>query len=311
MVWSKSKRVGMGSFIVVLVLILCSACVAQTADTSDATKATKAAQTTRPAVLSAEQRYDAALAALDDKDYAAAYTLLTELGDYQDAAAYVAKFVFRPTEIRQGEERAEAHCTTFVYDEQGNCITITEDDDTQQVFTYDEIGFPVQQRVLVGDKQRSIVNYVYDENDLLVQEICNEGYGEYTFCYEYDDSRRVKKRTITFNDDDYPESEVLEFFYDEHGNCIETYGHYAVGDHVNEYTYDENGRCIRQIHAAGYGESIMEYDTHGNRVKQVLTPYYDEEANWITTYTYEPFYFEGGVPDGWQVFIDRFVYSMY
>ena len=293
---------------VISLLVLCSACTEQ--QSTDKPQTTQTTQTTRPTTPTPEASYAAALAALAEKNYTEAHALLSALGDYKDAPALLEKFVFRPTEIRSIGELIREHCTVFTYDEQGNCVKITEDDSTQLVFTYEKIGCPTQKQVLFAGEQSYVTNYVYDEAARLVEEIKKTEYNEYTVCYEYDENGRLKKRIMTCDDDIYSEPEVLEFFYDEHGNCIETYGHYAVGDHVNEYTYDENGRCIRQINPYG-DESTFQYDACGNRIKEIYVPYEEERGECVVTYTYEPFYFEGGIPGDWKNFIDRFVYDMY
>ena len=325
---SNIKRYTTRLFVVLVVLSLCCACTAPrstdkpqktqttapqstgTSEVTQVTQTTKTTQTTRPVVLSDEEKYAAALAALADKDYAEAHALLSPLGDYKDAAALLEKFVFRPTEIRWKRGHSEGG-STFTYDDRGNCIKIVHNDGNESVFTYDGIGYPIQRVYKSNKTVESTMHYTYNESGALVEETQRTEYGEYTFYYEYDKNGRLRKQSVTYDDDTYPESEVLEFFYDDRGNCIQTYGHYAVGDHVNKYTYDENGRCIHQVHAADGGESTFEYDAYGNRVKQVLTPYFEEREGWVATYTYEPFYFEDGIPGDWQVFIDRWVYDMY
>lgn len=265
-----------------------------------------------------EVKYNDALALLEKGDYTGAYALLTELGDYKDAAKLTARFHYVPTTV------------TDKYDEADGQII------ENGTHTYNEKNLPATCVYIDGD-YRHTCTYTYNDNCKLTKVHCTDtdGLEEYMEEYEYDANGNLIKYNVfedgstysyeyTYNDKGYMATMVsvtdegtrylFEYTYDENGNKILTVttfdgmsvryesvyddkgnktAEYHKDENGNEiakyvYTYDEKGRNTSETHFV-MGEESSHYEYTYDDKDQLIREHFDYgEGDYITyEYTYD------------------------
>lgn len=188
---------------------------------------------------------------------------------------------------------------TYSYDEKGNCIEQTSDDNgerrTKYNYVYDSEGNLSEENHINAQGVYSYkVIYTYDSAGNLIQEnvvISWYGVADEKTINTFDSDGHL---TETNEYDSYGNlTEKTTYAYDSNGNCIEEEEAIYWGDGSESlekitYVYDSDGNCIEvnTYFANGemYKKETYAYDTDGKLVKKGL---YGEEGARITTFTYD------------------------
>jgi hypothetical protein len=201
--------------------------------------------------------YKDAMAALAELDYARAYRLFLELGDYRDAAQYAARFVMLDDLLLRAETYEDGVLTQtmhYYYDADGkpqqeepiasgsskNSLGLTEKwvmyPDRRETETYRDdlrVGYRVESFSILPGAESMTVTYRYNADGVL-----KEDTGHVQVCTEVKGDRSV------FHQYNFAGSYIL----DEAGRVKEylrTYSAGASGQLWQAYEYDEAGRVIR------------------------------------------------------------------
>ena len=266
-----------------------------------------------------EERYNRALALLDEGKLEDAYAIFLTIQDYADVSEYISRFSYKyTTEIltyllsstdlsqisttvynQYGNELFDVsyypnsgyiYAYYFEYDENQNPIkSASKSDDWEYdtLYKYDEYNRPIWRSSPDG-----IAKIEYDaKGNVLKRET---SYGA-IFEYEYDSNNNLSKITYT---DEYGNVGYVETFaYDPKGQLIkETYEDNEFENPlsiVHTYIYDENGNLLVEdtVNSSGY-HSVDEYtyDANGDLIEKIeRTPYgtyyylweYDKAGNEI------------------------------
>lgn len=218
-----------------------------------------------PTYATDEEKYQAALLAIEEKRYASAKSLFIELGDYKDSAKYLADFYIVP-------KSAEYIYSTLV---DGGDELIEKG---SQSLSFNEKGLPKTLTHYANDIIISSESYFYDENNILIKTTGYELRSEkFVYSYEYDAKGRViRNEWITYefvSDGVYTpnEREVDEFTYDSNGEVI--------GLSYKRYSYNENGEDVL-CHTSALSSK---FDEKGNKISAS----YKEETYEDGALTYE------------------------
>ena len=248
------------------------------------------------------QKYEHAFELIEGGDYAAAYEIFCELGDYKDSQDQVKKFHYMPTKLvfekiytRKGVRKYEINFS--LNDKNLPSQGIVSDDKETVIWdcTYDENGNLIKEVHTYSDGDKYIRDYTYDEKGNLIKKVYTYSYGDKSIDdYTYDEKGNLIKEVHT---DYIGDKSIDDYTYDENGNLIKEVHTYSDGDkYIYDYTYDENGNLIKEVHT--YSDSDKEiydytYDEKGNLIKKVYTDSDgDKEIAGITyKFVYIPFEF--------------------
>ena len=268
-------------------------------------------------VESDEDRYNRALALLNDGQIEEAYDIFLSIKNYADVSVYLSYFVFKADEHTyqtfdlqygthyidryQYDECGRKTITESLdvkkgvtdvyfkqYDANGLLIqtgTINDDGTTYGVTTYeyDEKGRPILQKDSGGT-----ISLEYDEQDRIVKRVRAWWTQNDTTWYAYDEQGRLIEQV--YKPDDMRIWDTYTWEYNEYGDVIKrtiqtTFGFLDPPDNtdtvVDVYVkeYDANGRLIKITYEDG-SYTAYEYDENGNEIK--YTSYY--KANDFVTF---------------------------
>ena len=278
-----------------------------------------------------QKSYEEGLRLLEERKYEEAYEVFKSLGDYEDSAKILSRFVY----VREKATITDAyHVTTeqMYYNEDNLPIQriVTEDDGRKDIYEYtyysdgnlksevlvrsildgysyfykyDAHNNLIQKTYIDYKGVEHVVKYVYDDDDRLVKEITSFGR---CVAYEYDKNGNMVKSTW-YDSDGYVE-QVWEYIYDVHGRLIQKMRDYALNFTYFEYSYDSCGNLIKEVeHAKDVTKSktFYVYDEASRLIKKyskdlkgnltALQEYaYDEQGRLISDPRYEYTYDENG-----------------
>ena len=241
-----------------------------------------------------ETKYLEAYEKLEQGEYASAYELFVELGDYKDAAKEAARFRYVPVSYvgkYSTDDGIKNESATFTLDENNlpeKCFISFDDGTTHTCnYTYNENGRLT--RIFCTDPDGDLAMYeaVYNANGKLEKEIYRYfgGYA-YTYEYTYDDQGRKIKSTASDTDGYHL---VNEYFYDDKGNMVKGTGENDNGVVSFDYIYDDNNRLVKVIARDAEGnESWIEDYLYNEQGKKLKVSYsYDGKELEATEYTYD------------------------
>ena len=273
-------------------------------------------------VESDEDRYDRALALLNDGQIEEAYNIFLSIKNYADVSVYLSYFTFQADEhVYQtfDPQYGTHYIDRYEYDECGRRITteslnlksggtviyfdqydakghliqtgnINTDGTTYGVtaYEYDEKGRPILQKDSVGT-----ISLEYDEEDRIIKRVRNARGQNDTTWYAYDEQGRLIEQI--YKPDDMRIWDTYTWEYNEYGDVIKrtiqsTFGFLDPPNNtdtvVNVYVkeYDENGMLIKITYEDG-SYTAYEYDENGNEIK--YTSYYKANDFVIFYFTYD------------------------
>ena len=241
-----------------------------------------------------EAKYLEAYGKLERGEYASAYELFVELGDYKDAAKEAARFRYVPVSCvgkYSGEGAMPNETTTVTLNENNlpaKCL-ISYEDGTQHTCTYTYNASGKLTRIFCTDPDGDLAAYesVYNANGKLEKETYRyfDGYC-HTYEYTYDDQGVEIKSTASDTDGYHL---VNEYFYDDKGNMVKIAAENDEGLFSFDYIYDDSNRLIKVIERDAEGNATWIedylYNEQGKLLKITYT--YDGEALEATEYTYD------------------------
>ena len=193
-------------------------------------------------------KYAEAMEKLASGEHEAAYALLKELGDYEDALAHLSRFDTFFVGLKDGwDEESGLYDSGFamVLNAQGLPERITvkgEEGETVYLFAYGEGGLLLGQTVThpQGGETRTV--YFYDEEGRRVKITHQTPDGDYETELAYDEMGNVVQAEDTGS-----ENRLIFYTYDEEGRLTEIRTREQDGtEYVCEYAYDEDGNCVRE-----------------------------------------------------------------
>jgi antitoxin component YwqK of YwqJK toxin-antitoxin module len=256
-----------------------------------------------------EEKYNNAMALINEGKYLEAYEALKALGDYKDAKTQVSYFRYVPTKIdtvTKLEDGAETGSGTINYSynrknllEKFEISSVYSDGTTETrniTLTYDDNGKLIH-TTEIYDNVPLNVEYIYDAKGNLIEEKVVEADGKQSGSqYTYDEKGNLIKLVVVFSDGSKNETEhfydangnlikktnvgldfapaVIEYTYDATGKQIKKVSKYSDGrEEIIEYFFDENDNVIRAtyVYAAGMDEGIYTYDANGNMITEDYT----------------------------------------
>ena len=273
-------------------------------------------------VESDEDRYNRALALLNDGQIEEAYDIFLTIQDYADVPTYLSYFVFKADEhtYQDFDSKYGTHSIyRYQYDECGRRIiteslnvksggtviyfdqydangllvqtgNINADGTTYGVTTYeyDEKGRPILQKDAGGT-----ISLEYDEQDRIVKRVRAWWTQNDTTWYAYDEQGRLIEQV--YKPDDMRIWDTYTWEYNEYGDVIKrtiqsTFGFLdppnntdtVVDVYVKEY--DANGNLTKAMYEDG-SYTAYEYDENGNEIK--YTSYYKANDFVIFYFTYD------------------------
>ena len=128
--------------------------------------------------------------------------------------------------------------------------------------------FDAQKRYICSNMRNT---KIYDDDGNLVREDAN------TIHFYNDQGQRVETREYL----DGLVDSIIEYVYDEKGNCVQEITKRIEGTHTKTYSYDENGRRISETTEGGTVTYV--YDEYGNRIErdEKYSRIYDENNNFL------------------------------
>lgn len=240
------------------------------------------------ATMIVECKYCKAGLLLDQKNYEAAYALLTGIKEYKNTQELLNNFSWKYTKSKETNSVGADLTTEYIYtyDENGYITSSSYTSEYGSNFYSYSYEFDENGRV---KKQTSISNvgyvtkywYQYDANGNKTQETAtyNEAYTQVTR-YTYDNQGRVVQ-------EDIPDTEtVVTYTYDEYGNPTQKAVNALLFKYENEYNSD--GKLVKCTYKTETGYSIVyeyTYDARGLLIKEVA----DEGSGVIKTKEYSDF----------------------
>lgn len=233
-------------------------------------------------------KYLQAMSLIESGKYAEAYELLTQLGNYKDAANYLSNFYYFPTKIYLTESIDQdmlrlitSYIDIVLNDERFPVETIYEYNDQDHNKWKKQYSYDSEGRLTRESDSDSANEYIYDSNGNLIKEIYSfEGEIRRTTEYTYD--RLGYLIAKSFGDTTYT------YKYDYRGNLIEEV---RGSNSVINYTYDSQDRLLTSVRKYDLSfshpdEDIIEctYDLKGNLVKRVEKYAYEPSYTYYFTY---------------------------
>ena len=231
-----------------------------------------------------DENYNIALELIEKGDYAEAYAILKQLGDYKDAQERLAKFQFIPINVTVITKQNDVVIDGYT---SGCNISYNKHHLPQCVEMYES---------LVGHgeydyEERKTTEYIYNTNGKIINEIRKESDGDKNmYDYTYDARGNVIEEVHTDSDSNRT---VTTYTYDIDNNLIKEVLTYSNGaKHICEYNYDTNGNLLKKFNKSisqyyvSQAGSIYDYtyDEYGNLIKEVLS---NSSNGYIIDYTYD------------------------
>ena len=225
-------------------------------------------------------KYDQAMELIEGENYAEAYKILSELGDYKDAQKLLKRFKYTPTSITANE----------MYGNSEESIVVN--------FTYTESNLPKQCTVLYSDEEYEkyymLSSCDYNEDGKLIRmNFKDTDDNEITYDYAYDENGNVIKMVCSnlwwFGDAEIRDIEVYDYTYDAMGNLIKEISTDMSGNQSTaDYTYDTNNNLIIEVHTSSNNKTTTSYiyDARGNLIKaktndKTIDYTYDDNDNLV------------------------------
>lgn len=259
-----------------------------------------------------------AVSLIEEKKYAEAYDILTQIKGYADADTELAKFFRLPTLITNTEiengvssvfsttefsydliERSfkmedkwsdgESYVLETVFDENGKVVkrvaTYPDGITTWYLFSYNKDGKLIKEEAVNSDGKKSLAENFYGEDGYIEKREFTDFSGNKTvMLFTHDEKGNLIKEESVYGSAD---KTTIEYTYDENGNRTSMTYLYSNGDKtVYTYTYDANGNLVKEIYAPHYdSETVCEYfyDAEGRMIKEIIT--YGGEAK-VSEFTY-------------------------
>ena len=242
------------------------------------------------------RKYKEAQELLDDGDYAEAYEIFKELGDYKDAEEIAGRFRYVPTKVTsEGESGGYENMTIKLSYNEDNLIkqyVKQYKDDSQEIveYTYDKKYNCIKEVYTDRSGGVSVTERIYDENGNVVREVYAYDDEEcYTHDYIYNDDGNVIKCTTI----DESGKSITDYIYNENGDIVkqsEKDQNGKISSYAN-YTYDEKGNNIKsevKYENMDYGYVTENFYEGDNLVQTVTTINYGiTEFETTTDYTYD------------------------
>ena len=255
-----------------------------------------------------DENYNIALELIEKGDYAEAYAILKQLGDYKDAQERLAKFQFIPINITAITKQNDVVIDGYTLD--GNisynkhhlpqCVEMYQsmvgngeydyEERATTEYIYNTNGKIINKIRKESDGYKNMYDYTYDARGNLIEEVHTDSVMHRTVtAYTYDiDNNLIKDVRTSY----YGSREIWEYKYDANGHLLnKTYtwiSEYNVRQtgSIYDYTYDENGNLIREVLSnISYGHTIdYTYDQSGNLIKKVKS---NSSQDYIIDYTYD------------------------
>ena len=225
------------------------------------------------------RKYNKAVRLIEKGDYVAAYEILSELGDYKDAAQHVKRFHFVPKKWIDKRVSNDMVLDSITVD-----ISFNEQNLPEQIKTVRSYNLSYGQEYTSTE----IITYSYDANGNRIKEVhtAEDGY-EDIFDYTYDEIGNLIKMSHAFANSD--SKETFDYTYDEKGNMIQEV--YRLNDclqYTKKYTYNESGDITVGLYTYADGSKDIDsrtYDEKGNLIKSVYTHADGSRATYDFTYT--------------------------
>lgn len=153
------------------------------------------------------------------------------------------------------------------FDSSGNEIS-------KQTYTYNEFGILSSETLIVNGVQQEYIEYIYNENQLLIEKNIVTTFAEYdsqnTYKYKYDDKNNVIVEQNINSNGDIIENIIYE--YDEKNRIITKYD--SIKNTTVSYTYSEHNSYSVKTEYEFEGEKYFhlldyEYDRYGNLIHQI------------------------------------------
>lgn len=234
----------------------------------------------------AKKNYKEAISLIDAGDYAAAYEILTELGNYKDAKELLGNFRYVLDSEEYGYFTAEGvynegDKTEMTYNSDGLLVSFVRSDGKFE-FTYDENKNLIKETQTRNGETWVNREYAYDENGNLIKEITfASNLPLYQWEYTYDERGNMTQKIERYSK--YLEIASLDlrytcdYVYDEKDRLIESAVTWSGGSKERVcYVYDENGRLIREEMPNESGAVLIAeytYNGKGDPIKEAHTSY--------------------------------------
>ena len=193
--------------------------------------------------------YEQAVAAYNSGDYEAAYTMLTALGDYQDAAQMLDTITAQKVSALVETPDGNSHQIAYTM-KNGNVVKqeITYADGTvvKNYYKYNDDGLCTSEILGQADDTKVNVNHFYDGTTLVRTIRTNPGGMRDTYEYTCDASGKVVSHVLTFADNSKQEG---VYSYDEAGR-LQTLTCTGADAQTIQYEYNEFGDLIRETVSA-------------------------------------------------------------
>ena len=270
-----------------------------------------------------ETKYTEAFELIEKGDYAAAYAIFTELGDYKNAKAEASRFHYVVTSETLNCVDAEGNaysitgtptyneeniatkfvCTytglaeytytcVYTYNERGQLVNALFTDTAGNVEnadnTYYANGDLFKEFYVEADGSIYVRTYVYDEHGNEIKQEYYNTEGFYSVSeFTYNEDGYMTKSVSSWGDE---EPTVCIFTLDENNLVVKEEYLDANGNIVEAYNYiyDENGNCVKvDLVLDGVATTVTEftYDEKGNRLTETFT--YGDDYSITTAYTYD------------------------
>lgn len=219
-----------------------------------------------------ETKYLEAYDKLERGEYASAYELFVELGDYKDAAKEAARFRYVPVSCTGKYSGGDAmpNETTTV--------------------TLNENNLPAKCFISYDDGTQHTCTYTYNANGKLTSIFCTDPEGDLT-AYEsvYNADGKLEKETYRYFDG---WNDIYEYTYNAQGKLATMSIADSYGNHWKyEYSYDESGNMVKITADDNEGLSFFDHIYDGNNV---LTKIIGSDADGHIFSTEEYLYNEQG-----------------
>ena len=275
-------------------------------ETTDAPEATE-----DPAIeAEREKQYNIALAKLETSifngqsaAFKEAYEILSQLGDYRDAQAYLARFTILPnmrlmetyskTNVFGEEEYSYSMDYGYnadgkiAYDAKG-CSTSFDPYATRTIYTYNEDGIVVEETRVVGSMTDQKTTIIYNADGTVAQKDYLSADGTVsTQTFAYDDAGKLTTMV-------WVESEATyEYTYNDNGVLISVVGKGKGYTETTEYSYDTDGNLVNEsitlkVPGAKLFSSKSYFYENGNLVR--VEENSEQNGLVVITYTYGDYY---------------------
>ena len=274
-------------------------------ETTDAPEATE-----DPAIeAEREKQYNTALTKLETSMFNSqsaafkeAYEILSQLGDYKDAQAYLARFTIIPNVcLMETHSKANAfgeeeysYSIDYGYNADGKvaydakgCSDSIDPQATRTIYTYKE-GLVIEEVRVMGTMTDQKVSITYDElGNAIQKDYLNADGTTSTQTFTYDDMGRLT--TMMWVESNF----IYEYTYDDNGVLIRVVGEGNHATETTEYSYDTDGNLVNEsitlkVPGAKQFSSKSYFYENGNLVR--VEENSEQNGLVVITYTYGDYY---------------------